>query len=79
MCPSKTYPITQEKAQAASAALLAETGVAIDATAGSGTLTIHHVDLAWTNENGLLTINVVSKPFYVSCSDIFGPLDKYFA
>jgi hypothetical protein len=79
MCPSKTYAITPEKAVAASAALLAATGVNIDATAAAGEVSVHSVDLTWTNRNDELTVNVVSKPFYVTCSEIFDPLDKYFA
>lgn len=74
---SYTYPVTDKAALAAK--LKADGGPAIDLTQTSGELPPEHgVHLKWSFANDVITIDMVSKPFFVSQGQIKSALDEFF-
>lgn len=72
-----TYPVSDKVALAAK--LKAEGGPAIDLSQTSGELPPQHgVHLKWVLANDAITIDVVSKPFFVSEGQIKSALDGFF-
>jgi hypothetical protein len=72
-----TYPCPDPAALAAK--ILAAGGPKIDPTQLTGTLPVEHgVHMNYDDENGKITITVLSKPFYVSDGEIKSSLDKFF-
>lgn len=77
-CDAKTYPLKPDEALAICAKIQSESGITIDPTAPTGTTSTHGVNLAWSIANSTITINVISKPFFISCSTIYSQLDNLF-
>lgn len=77
-CQSKSYPLAQAEVVQICAFIKSESGIEIDPTEPTGSTTTHGCTIGWTIDPTSITINIISKPFYISCDTIFGELDKLF-
>lgn len=70
------FPIVDPVATAAR--VKAAGGPTIDSTQPTGDAVAHGVHLGWVISEGIITISVVSKPWYVSESQITDALEGFF-
>jgi hypothetical protein len=77
-CPSKSYSFNDQQRDAA-VALAASNGIHIDPGLSQAGTSVHGCKLDWTINADTITFQITSKPFYISCDQIFGELDKLFS
>jgi hypothetical protein len=77
-CESKTYPFSAETAAEVASKIFDKSGIHIDTTQTSGSFVVHSVHLSYEIADGNIAISVESKPFFVSCDQIYSGLDDLF-